>query len=146
MNVLIVLAALSLSATTPPKAPAPAKTPAARAPARAQTPPPADRAQIPERYKWKLGELYPSDAAWADAKAAYAKKLPDFARHRGKLAGSARALGERSGGKGRGGGTGGPRTRSPPHGMAEVRSGSPACWSRRKSQPAAARSARAWPP
>ncbi len=94
MNVLVVLAALSLSATTPPKAPAPAKAPAARAPTRAQTPPPADRAQIPERYKWKLGELYASDAAWAEAKAAYAKKIPEFARHRGKLAGSARALGD----------------------------------------------------
>jgi oligoendopeptidase F len=94
VNVLIVLAALSLSATAPAKAPSPAKAPAAKAPAHGQTPPPADRAQIPERYKWKLGELYPSDAAWADAKAAYAKKLPDFAAHRGKLAGSARALGD----------------------------------------------------
>ncbi len=82
MNVLIALAALSLAAAAPAKAP------------RAPTPAPAERSKVPDRYKWKLGELYPSDAAWADAKAAFAKKLPDFARHRGKLAGSARALGD----------------------------------------------------
>ncbi|HET8733853.1 MAG TPA: oligoendopeptidase F [Anaeromyxobacteraceae bacterium] len=82
MNVLIALAALSLAAAAP--AAAPKRPPAA----------PADRSQVPDRYKWKLGDLFPSDAAWAEAKAALAKKLPDFARRRGTLAGSARALGD----------------------------------------------------
>ena len=83
MNVLITFAALSLAAAAP-----------AKAPRRAPAPAPADRSQIPDRYKWKLAELYPSDAAWAEAKAGLAKKLPEFARRRGTLGGSARALGD----------------------------------------------------
>jgi oligoendopeptidase F len=50
------------------------------------------RADVPDKYKWKLGDLYPSDAAWAEAKAAYPKKLAGFARHQGHLGDSAKAL------------------------------------------------------
>ncbi len=86
MNIpLAVLAALSLSAS-------PAKPPARPAPAKSGAP--AERSKTPDRYKWKLGDLYPSDQAWSEAKAALAKKLPDFARHRGHLSSSARALGD----------------------------------------------------
>ncbi len=45
----------------------------------------ADRAQIPDQYKWKLGELYPSDAAFDAAKEAFGAKLDAFARRRGHL-------------------------------------------------------------
>lgn len=85
MNTLLaVVAALSLSA-----APAKPARPAAPKPGG-----PAERSQMPDRYKWKLGDLYPSDQAWAEAKAAAAKRLPEFARHRGHLADSPRALGD----------------------------------------------------
>jgi oligoendopeptidase F len=51
-----------------------------------------DRAQVPDKYKWKLQDLYPSDAAWAQAKEAFPKKLATMSRHEGHLGDSARAL------------------------------------------------------
>lgn len=51
-----------------------------------------DRAGLPDRYKWKLGELFPSDAAWAKAKSTLAEKVAGFARHQGTLGKSPRAL------------------------------------------------------
>ena len=59
-----------------------------------ETSAPEQRAQIPDRYKWKLGDLFPSDAAWAEAKAALAKKVEGFARYKGTLGRSTRAIGD----------------------------------------------------
>jgi oligoendopeptidase F len=75
---LAALVALALAAN-----PAPAARPTAAA---------TDRASVPERYKWKLADLFPSDAAWAEAKAALTKDLPTFARHRGHLGDGPKAL------------------------------------------------------
>jgi oligoendopeptidase F len=69
----ILLAALSLSA-----APAPTAT--------------TERSQLPDRYKWKLSDLFPSDEAWAKAKDALARRIPGFARHQGHIGDSAKAL------------------------------------------------------
>jgi oligoendopeptidase F len=60
----------------------------------AQEGPATDRKLVADRYKWKLGELYPSDEAWAAAKAAYPKKVQGFARFKGHLGDSPRALGD----------------------------------------------------
>jgi oligoendopeptidase F len=71
-------AALALAA-------APAPTPAAS----------RDRAQVPEKYTWSLSDLYPSDAAWKDARADVTKRVAAFAgRHQGKLGTSPKALGD----------------------------------------------------
>ena len=51
-----------------------------------------ERSEIPDRYKWKLAELYPSDAAWWTAREALAKRIPALSRHRGHLGDSAAAL------------------------------------------------------
>lgn len=53
---------------------------------------PQDRSQIPEKYRWRLTDLFPSDAAWTEARQAFERDLPAFARHRGHLGDSARAL------------------------------------------------------
>lgn len=74
---LVALAAAFALAATP----APA-APAAR-----------DRSQIPDRYKWKLSDLFPSDAAWAQAREDVAKRIAAFpGRHQGRLASSPAAL------------------------------------------------------
>jgi oligoendopeptidase F len=70
------LAALALLAAGPAAAAAAAK----------------DRAEIPDKYKWNLADLYPSDAAWTQAKDALAKRIPTLDRHRGHLGDSAEAL------------------------------------------------------
>ncbi|MGA7745184.1 MAG: oligoendopeptidase F [Polyangia bacterium] len=51
-----------------------------------------DRSRIDTKYKWKLDELYVSDKAWAKAKAALAKKVSGFERHKGHLGDGAKAL------------------------------------------------------
>ncbi len=51
-----------------------------------------ERAQIADRYKWNLADLYPSEQAWAQAKADLAKRIPRLAEHRGHLGESAEAL------------------------------------------------------
>ena len=48
-----------------------------------------DRAQTPDKYKWNLAEIYPSDAAWRSAKDALAADLPKLRQFRDKLASSA---------------------------------------------------------
>ena len=48
-----------------------------------------DRSQTPDKYKWNLSELYPSDAAWRSAKeklAADAQKLRPYHTQLGKSA------------------------------------------------------------
>jgi len=47
---------------------------------------------IDDKYKWKLGDLYASDQAWAKAKGALAKKVAGFERHKGHLGEGAKAL------------------------------------------------------
>jgi len=54
--------------------------------------PAAERSAIPERYRWKLQDLYPSDAAWEEARAAFPARVAAFARHEGHLGDSAKAL------------------------------------------------------
>ncbi len=48
-----------------------------------------ERSEIPDKYKWDLGDLFPSDDAWKAARDDLAKKIPALAAHRGKLGGSA---------------------------------------------------------
>lgn len=52
----------------------------------------ADRAHVPEKYKWKLGDLFQNDDAWAEAKAALAKKVARFDRHKGTLGKGSREI------------------------------------------------------
>ena len=51
-----------------------------------------DRAAIPERYKWDLTPIYPSNAAWRAAKDKLASELPDIRRFKGQLGASPAAL------------------------------------------------------
>ncbi len=51
-----------------------------------------ERSEIPERYKWKLSDLYPSDDAWRAAKDELAKRIPALGSWRGKLGESPEAL------------------------------------------------------
>jgi oligoendopeptidase F len=52
----------------------------------------AERSEIPEKYKWNLSDLYPSEAAWSEARSAVAKKIDGLAAHRGHLGDSPQAL------------------------------------------------------
>jgi oligoendopeptidase F len=51
-----------------------------------------DRAQIPDRYKWDLTHLYPTDAAWRAAKDKLQAGIPELGRFKGTLATSAGTL------------------------------------------------------
>ncbi|HEY3354570.1 MAG TPA: oligoendopeptidase F [Polyangia bacterium] len=51
-----------------------------------------ERAAIPEKYKWNLADLYPSEAAWDAARTGIAARIPRLAAHRGHLGDSAKAL------------------------------------------------------
>lgn len=51
-----------------------------------------ERADVPEKYRWKLADLYPSDDAWRAARDDLAKRIPAIAAQRGKLGDSAEAL------------------------------------------------------
>ena len=51
-----------------------------------------DRAQIPDKYKWNLADIYPTDAAWRAAKDKLAADLPKLRQYQGKLASSAATL------------------------------------------------------
>jgi len=46
----------------------------------------ADRAGIPDQYKWKLSDLYADDLAWAEALAAASVELEGLDRYHGRLA------------------------------------------------------------
>ena len=35
-----------------------------------------ERKDVPDKYKWNLADLYPSEAAWTTAKDALAKRVP----------------------------------------------------------------------
>ncbi len=45
-----------------------------------------------ERYTWNLGDLYPSPQAFDEARAGFAKRLPELEAYRGKLGGSAATM------------------------------------------------------
>jgi oligoendopeptidase F len=51
-----------------------------------------DRSQTPDKYKWNLADIYPSEAAWRAAKAKLAADLPSLHQFQGKLASSAGTL------------------------------------------------------
>ena len=53
-----------------------------------------DRAKIPDKYKWNLAEIYPSDAAWRAAKEKLAAAIPKIREFQGTLGVSAAQLAE----------------------------------------------------
>ena len=53
-----------------------------------------DRAQIADRYKWNLTEIYPTADAWRAAKERVQKELPKIGAFKGKLASSPATLAE----------------------------------------------------
>ncbi len=46
----------------------------------------AKRSDIPEKYKWNLGDIYPSPRDWEREYAEFAAEYPSLAEYRGKLA------------------------------------------------------------
>ncbi|WP_242372238.1 oligoendopeptidase F [Anaeromyxobacter sp. SG26] len=83
-----IIALLFLLAAAPTSAAATRKTapPGPRSPRSAET-------RDPEALRWDLTALYPSDAAWSEAKAALGKDVAGFrGRHEGRLGASAKAL------------------------------------------------------
>lgn len=51
-----------------------------------------DRSKIPDQYKWNLADLYPSDAAWKEAKQKLVDELPAIEKYQGTLGTSAQQL------------------------------------------------------
>src|SRR5213593_2234572 len=51
-----------------------------------------DRAKIPDKYKWNLADIYPSEQGWRSAKEQLAKELPQMKAFQGKLGTSAATL------------------------------------------------------
>src|SRR5215471_16211422 len=51
-----------------------------------------DRSKIPDKYKWNLADIYPSDASWRAAKEAFAAEVPTLEKFKGKLTTSPAAL------------------------------------------------------
>ncbi len=51
-----------------------------------------ERSETPDRYKWNLAEIYPSNDAWRAAKDKVAADAPSLAQYRGKLGASASSL------------------------------------------------------
>jgi oligoendopeptidase F len=51
-----------------------------------------DRARIPDRYKWNLADVYPTDAAWRSAKERITGELPQLRQFQGRLASSPATL------------------------------------------------------
>src|SRR5215831_18545762 len=51
-----------------------------------------DRSAIPEKYRWNLADIYPSDAAWRAAKEAFAAEIPSLGKFKGKLMSSPASL------------------------------------------------------
>ena len=51
-----------------------------------------DRAKIPDKYKWNLSDIYPTEAAWRAAKEEIAAEIPALDRYRGRLMSSAATL------------------------------------------------------
>jgi oligoendopeptidase F len=51
-----------------------------------------DRSKIPDKYKWNLADIYPSNEEWRAAKDKLAAELPQLRQYQGKLASSASTL------------------------------------------------------
>ena len=51
-----------------------------------------DRSKIAEQYKWNLTDIYPSDAAWKEAKQKLIEQIPTVEKYQGTLASSAQQL------------------------------------------------------
>src|SRR5688500_18156769 len=51
-----------------------------------------DRAKIPDKYKWDLTDIYPTEAAWRAAKFKLQAAIPQLAQVKGKLASGAAVL------------------------------------------------------
>jgi oligoendopeptidase F len=51
-----------------------------------------ERSNIPEKYKWKLEDIFATEQAWEQARAEAAARIPGLAHHRGHLGDSAPAL------------------------------------------------------
>src|SRR3954447_15599699 len=51
-----------------------------------------DRSQTPDKFKWNLAEIYPTDAAWRTAKDTLTADLPKLRQFQGKLGSSAGTL------------------------------------------------------
>ena len=50
------------------------------------------RAEVPERFKWRLTDIYKNEDAWEKAFKATEKRLPEIAKFSGKLGSSAKTL------------------------------------------------------
>ena len=50
------------------------------------------RSEIPDKYKWNLADIYPSDAAWRAAKDAFAAEIPSLGKFKGRLMSSPASL------------------------------------------------------
>jgi oligoendopeptidase F len=51
-----------------------------------------DRSKIPDKYKWNLADIYPSDASWRAAREAFAAEIPALEKFKGTLTSSPSAL------------------------------------------------------
>ncbi len=51
-----------------------------------------ERKDVPDKYKWNLADLYPSEVAWTKAKEALVQRLPELAKQRGHLGRSSKDL------------------------------------------------------
>jgi oligoendopeptidase F len=51
-----------------------------------------ERKDVPDKYKWSLGDLYPSEAAWTKAREALGKRVPEMAKFKGRLGKSPKDL------------------------------------------------------
>jgi hypothetical protein len=52
----------------------------------------AERADVPEKYKWNAADLYPDDAAWEKKREELASRIPQLADYQGKLGLSGKRL------------------------------------------------------
>ena len=59
-----------------------------------------DRAKIPDKYKWNLADVYPTDAAWRQAKEKVAGEIPGMQEFKGKLASAPKTLADALGRRG----------------------------------------------
>lgn len=51
-----------------------------------------DRSKVPEKFKWDLTHIYPSDAAWKEAKQKIVGEVPGIEQYKGTLGSSAQKL------------------------------------------------------
>ncbi len=51
-----------------------------------------DRAKVPDKYKWNLKDIYPTDDAWQEAKKQFAAEMPKVGQFKGTLGQSAKQL------------------------------------------------------